>query len=126
MKKELFIFILCSLLFAQLPGFANSEIDTYSTRKTVIIHDRKPQTSQRYPFPIQVFLLDHLLMAESLDFESDFKITITNISTGEVVYKQTYNARTKYITIDLGTEEAGNYKIELSSANWQLYGDFSL
>lgn len=32
MKKVLFIFTLCNMLFAQLPGFANSEIDTYSTR----------------------------------------------------------------------------------------------
>lgn len=126
MKKELFIFILCSMLFAQLPGFANSEIDTYSTRKTVIIHDRKPQTSQRCPFPIQVFLLDHLLMAESLDFESDFKITIANMSTGEIVYEQSYNTNTKYTTIDLGNEGTGEYKIELSSANWQLYGNFDL
>lgn len=126
MKKELFIFVLCSMLFAQLSGFANSEINSYSTRKTIIIHDRKSQTSQRSLFPAQVFLMDHLLMAESLDFESDFKITITNMPTGEVVYEQTYNASTKYTTIDLGTEETGEYKIELSSANWQLYGNFDL
>lgn len=126
MKKVLFTFILYSMLFTQLPSFANSEINAYSTRKTVTIHNTKTHSSQRTLFPAQVFLIDHLLTVESLDFESDFKITITNISTGEVVYKQTYNARTKYITIDLGTEEAGDYKIELSSANWQLYGDFSL
>ena len=126
MKNNLFIFILCSMLFAQLPGFANIKLNAYSTRRTIIIHDRKPQASQRSLFSVQVFLMDHLLTAESLDFESDFKITITNISTSEVVYEQTYNANTKYTTIDLGTEEAGDYKIELSSANWQLYGDFSL
>lgn len=126
MKKELFIIVLCSMLFAQFPGFANSEINPYSTRKTIIMHDRKSQTSQRTLFPAQVFLVDHLLTAESLDFESDFKITITNISTGEVVYEQAYNASTKHITIDLGIEETGEYKIELSSANWLLYGDFSL
>jgi len=28
MKKELLIFVLCSMLFTQLPGFANSGIDT--------------------------------------------------------------------------------------------------
>lgn len=126
MKNDLFIFILCSMLFAQLPGFANSEIETYSTRKTVIIRGSGQHTSQRSLFPAQVFLIDHLLAAESLDFESDFKITITNISTGEVVYEQTYNANTKYTTIDLGAEETGEYKIELLSANWLLYGDFSL
>lgn len=126
MKKELLIFVLCSMLFAQLPSFANSEINPYSTRKTIIIHDRKSETSQRNLFPAQVFLVDHLLTVESLDFESNFKITITNMSTGEVVYEQTYNANTKYTTIDLGTEEAGDYKIELSSANWLFYGDFSL
>lgn len=114
------------MLFAQLPGFANSEINAYSTRKTVTIHNAKTHSSQRSLFPAQVFLMDHLLTAESLDFESDFKITITNISTGEVVYEQTYNANTKSTTIDLGTEEAGEYKIELSSANWQLYGNFDL
>lgn len=70
--------------------------------------------------------MDHLLTAESLGFESDFKISITNISTGEVVYGQTYNASTKYITIDLGTEKTGEYKTELSSANWLLYGNFDL
>lgn len=126
MKKALFTFILCSMLFAQLPGFANSEINPYSTRKTITIHDTKTHSSQRTLFPVQVFLMDHLLTAESLNFESDFKITITNISTGEVVYEQTYNASTKYTTIDLSTEETGEYKIELSSANWQLYGNFDL
>lgn len=126
MKKELFIFVLCSMLFTQLPGFANSKIDNYSTRQTVIIRGSEQHSAQRSLFPAQVFLIDHLLIAESLSFESNFKITITNMSTGEVVYEQTYNANTKYTTIDLGTEEAGDYKIELSSANWQLYGDFSL
>lgn len=126
MKKALFTFILCSMLFAQLPGFANSEINPYSTRKTITIHDTKTHSSQRTLFPVQVFLMDHLLTTESLDFESDFKITITNISTGEVVYEQTYKSNTKYITIDLCTEEIGEYKIELSSASWLLYGDFTL
>ncbi len=126
MKKDLFTLLLCSMLFTQLPGFANSETETYSIRKTIIIHDRKPQGSQRTLFPAQVFLMDHLLTAESLDFESDFKITITNMTTGEVVYQQTYNASTKHTAIDLGTEETGEYKIELSSANWQLYGNFDL
>lgn len=126
MKKVLFIFTLCNMLFAQLPGFANSEIDTYSTRQTVIIRGSKQHSAQRSLFPAQVFLMDHLLTAESLGFESDFKISITNISTGEVVYGQTYNASTKYITIDLGTEKTGEYKTELSSANWLLYGNFDL
>lgn len=126
MKKELLIFVLCSMLFTQLPSFANSEIDTYSTRQTVIIRGSEQHSAQRTLFPAQVFLMEHLLTAESLDFESDFKITITNMSTGEVVYEQTYNASIKHTTIDLGTEETGDYKIELSSANWQLYGDFSL
>ena len=114
------------MLFAQLPGFANSEINAYSTRKTVTIHNTKTHSAQRSLFPAQVFLIDHLLTAELLSFESDFKITITNMSTGEVVYEQTYTASTKYTTIDLGTEETGEYKIELSSANWQLYGNFDL
>ncbi|WP_285826864.1 DUF3244 domain-containing protein [Bacteroides acidifaciens] len=126
MKKELLIFVLCSMLVTQLPYLANSGIDTYSTRQTVILRGSEQHSTQRTLFPAQVFLMDHLLTTESLDFESDFKITITNISTGEVVYEQTYNASTKYTTIDLGTEETGEYKIELSSANWQLYGNFSL
>lgn len=126
MKKELLIFVLCSMLFTQLPGFANSKIDTYSTRQTVIIRGSEQHSAQRSLFPAQVFLIDHLLTAELLSFESDFKITITNMSTGEIVYEQTYTASTKYTTIDLGTEEAGEYKIELSSANWQLYGNFDL
>lgn len=126
MKNYLFIFILFSMLFVQLPGFANNEIDTYSTRKTVIIHDSVQHSAQRSLFPAQVFLLNHLLMVESLDFESDFKITITNMSTGEIVYEQSYNANTKYTTIDLDIEGTGEYKIELSSANWQLYGNFNL
>lgn len=104
MKKELLIFVLCSMLFTHLPCFANSEIDTYATRKAIIIHDSKNHSAQRSLFPAQVFLMGHLLTAESLDLESDFKITITNISTGEVVYKRTYNASTKYTTIDLDTE----------------------
>ena len=126
MKKALFTFILCGMFFTQLPGFANSEIETYSTRQTVIIRGSEQHSAQRSLFPAQVFLMDHLLMAESLDFESDFKITITKISTGEVVYEQTYNARAKYTTIDLGTEATGEYNIELSSKNWLLYGNFTL
>lgn len=89
-----------------------------------MIRDNMPH-SATHP-PAQVFQIDRLLTAESLDFESDFKIIITNMSTGEIVFEQTYNASTKYATIDLSTEKAGDYKIELSSANWLLYGDFSL
>lgn len=126
MKNNLFIFILCSMLFAQLPGFANIKLNAYSTSKCIKLQDSSYHNAQRSLVPTQVFQIDHLLTVESLDFRSDFKITITNISTGAIVYEQTYNASTKYTTIDLGTEEAGDYKIELSSANWQLYGDFSL
>lgn len=120
MKKDLFTLLLCSMLFAQLPSFANSEIETYSTRQTIIIRGSGQHTAQRSLFPAQVFLVDHLLTAESL------KITITNMSTGKVVHEQTYNASTKYITINLGTEEIGDYKIELSSTSWLLYGIFLL
>lgn len=127
MKKNLFtLILLCSMLFTQLPGFANIKVDTYSTINTIKIHGERHHEALRSPFPAQVSQIDHLLMAESLNFESDYKITITNLSTGEIVYEQTYNASTKYVTIDLSTEEAGDYKIELSSANWLLYGDFSL
>lgn len=126
MKNNLFIFILCSMLFVQLPGFANIKLNAYSTSKCIKLQDSSHHNAQRSPVPTQVFQIDHLLTVESLDFESDFKITITNISTDEVVYEQTYHASTKYITIDLGTEEIGEYKIELSSANWQLYGNFDL
>lgn len=58
MKNNLFIFILNSILLAQLQGFTNNRVDTCSTNKD--------------------------------------------------------------------TEETGEYKIELSSANRLLYGDFSL
>lgn len=126
MKKGLFTLLLCSMLFAQLPGLANIKVNTYSTSKAIIIHGSKQHSAQRNPFPTEVSLIDHLLIAESLGFESDFKITITNMSTGEIVYEQTYKVSTKSTTIDLSTEETGDYKIELSSANWLLYGEFSL
>lgn len=127
MKKNLFtLILLCSMLFAQLPGFANIKVDTYSSINTIKIHGERHHEALRSPLPAQLSLTDHLLIAESLDFESDFKITITNLSTGEIVYEQIYNASTKYTTIDLGTEEMGQYTIQLSSANWLLYGDFSL
>lgn len=126
MKKELFIFILCSMLFAQLPSFANMKVGTYSTSNAIKIHGLKQHEAQRSLFPAQVSLMDHLLMAESLNFESDFKITITDTSTGEIVYEQTFIASTKSAIIDLSIEETGEYTIQLSSANWQLYGNFDL
>lgn len=126
MKRVQFIFVFISMLFAQLHGFANIKVNTYSMRNIIKIHDSRQHAAQRNPSPAQVFQIDRLLTAESLDFESDFKIIITNMSTGEIVFEQTYNASTKYATIDLSTEKAGDYKIELSSANWLLYGDFSL
>lgn len=126
MKRVQFIFVFISMLFAQLHGFANIKFDTYSMRNTIKIHDSRQHAAQRNPSPAQVFQIDRLLTAESLDFESDFKIIITNMSTGEIVFEQTYNASIKYATIDLNTEKAGDYKIELSSANRLLYGDFSL
>lgn len=130
MIKELFTLTLCTMLFTQLQGFANINIknDIYSTRTAVKIHGSRQHSAQRSQclFPAQVFLIDHLLTAESLEFESDFKVFITNLSTGKIVYEQTYSASTKYATIDLDTEEAGDYKIELSSVDWMLYGYFSL
>lgn len=127
MKIKLFtLILLCSMLFAQLSGFANIKVDTYSTINTIKIHGERHHEALRSPFPAQLSLTDHLLIAASLDFESDFKIIITNMSTGEIVFEQTYNASTKYATIDLNTEKTGEYKIELSSANWQLYGNFDL
>lgn len=88
MKKNLStLILLCSMLFAQLPSFANNKVDTYSTINTIKIHGEKHHEALRSPFPAQLSQMDHLLIAESLDFKSDFKITVTNTSTGEIVFE---------------------------------------
>lgn len=116
MKKNLFTLVLCSMLLVQLPVFA----------KNITIHNSTPHSAQRSPLPVQVFLTDRLLMIQPCAFESDFTVTITKNSTGEIVYEQSYKVDTNSVNIDLSIEEAGEYTIQLSSANWLLYGDFSL
>lgn len=127
MKQILFsLTLLCSMLLLQIPTFANDKVDANATRKTILLQGAKKHIAQRTPFPAQAFLTERLLTIESLYLNSDFTVTITDLSTGEVTYKQIHKANTEYITIDLSAEKTGEYKIELSSANWLLYGDFSL
>lgn len=116
MKKNLFTLILCSMLLVQLPAFA----------KNITIHNSKPHSAQRGPLPVQAFLTDRLLMIQPCAFESDFTVTITKSSTSEIVFEQSYEANTNSVNIDLSIEESGEYTIQLSSANWLIYGDFNL
>lgn len=126
MKKVLFTFILCSMLSAQISGFANIKIGNYPLSQIIEMHGSKPNSTQRVPVPAQVSLLDHQLMIQSCVFESDFTVTIIEVSTSKIIYEQTYGTSTKNFIIDLGFEKSGEYKIQFVSAEWFLYGDFSL
>lgn len=52
-------------------------------------------------------------------------ITITNVSTGAVVYSETYSMPT-LITINVSAENSGEYQIEIVSDEIRLSGYFTL
>lgn len=52
-------------------------------------------------------------------------ITITNVSTGAVVYSETYSMPT-LITINVSAENSGKYQIEIVSDEIRLSGYFTL
>lgn len=124
-KNLLTLVLLGSMLFSQSPVFAN-EIESAILRKAISLRGRKQEEAQRTPLPAQAYLTEYLLTIDMYHFVSDITITITDMSTDEIVYEQTFKADTKTTSIDLSIQETGDYKIELSSANWLLYGDFSL
>ncbi|MGI6794263.1 DUF3244 domain-containing protein [Bacteroides sp. KG68] len=52
-------------------------------------------------------------------------ITISNQSTGEMVYSETHDSPTK-LSIDLSSKSYGNYLIRIETESVSLQGSFSL
>ncbi|TCO86870.1 uncharacterized protein DUF3244 [Bacteroides heparinolyticus] len=52
-------------------------------------------------------------------------ITISNQSTGEIVYSETHDSPTK-LSIDLSSKSYGNYLIRIETESVSLQGSFSL
>lgn len=75
--------------------------------------------------PAQVCFTDGQL---TIDFSypvSCVTVSITNVSTGKVVYWNVYDLPGQ-VTIDLTGEASGKYQVELISESWSLCGDFSI
>lgn len=53
-------------------------------------------------------------------------VTVTNVETNNVVSQDIFTSYIGTLSIDLSTEEMGNYKIEIVAGEYELTGDFVL
>lgn len=75
--------------------------------------------------PAHVYFTDGLL---TLDFSYPVNcvtVSVTNVSTGKVVYWDVYDLPGQVI-IDLTGESSGKYQVGLISESWSLCGNFSI
>ena len=74
--------------------------------------------------PASAYVDDIVTVVFNKDLPSA-SITITNVSTGAVVYSETYSMPT-LITINVSAENSGKYQIEIVSDEIRLSGYFTL
>lgn len=125
MKKLLFVLILVagqslSLPMNALQG-ANARISFFNRDKW----EDEGVARSLAQLPVEAFIDGNELTINFLNLTTNVTITLTNVLTGEVV-SSTFFATTEGAVIDLSSEDPGGYQLDLTSAEWSFWGDFSL
>lgn len=129
MKKRLLVVFLFIGLLNSLLTNAQEVMTSVETKREVPLKADKPGQPGdilRSPavHPAEASVCGELLTIDFLYPVSSITITLTNVSTGEVVYWEVYEMAGNAV-IDLSAETPGEYQLKLTSPQWCLRGSFS-
>lgn len=128
MKKRLLVVFLFIGLLNSLLTNAQEVMTNVERKREIPLQTDKPQPGDiaRSPVvrPAEASVCGELLTIDFLYPVSSITITLTNVSTGEVVYWEVYEMAGNAV-IDLSAEAPGEYQLKLTSPQWCLRGSFS-
>ena len=134
MRKLLFLLFLCvfplKLVLGYSPNYNLERYDMQSTMRKVLLKGKghledKVARSPVY-YPVEAFVNEKMLYVKFLSKPLNVYLSITNINTSEIVYKEIFSTSIEGYSVDLSLEKTGNYKIELISETYDLFGEFDL
>ena len=134
MKKLLFLFLLGILPLNFIVGNAgcystqNNNVYLVHNQRTIILKGKKENKTSRTLkiYPVEAFLENKVLSLNFLSELPSVVVTVTNVETNNVVSQDIFTSYIGTSSIDLSTEEMGNYKIEIVAGEYELTGDFVL
>lgn len=90
------------------------------------IEPDRPVTPRSIIFqPVYAYLYNDVVDISFNENNAVVSVTVTNESTGEIVYSETHS-NPATLSIDLNGESSGNYLIEIEADNTCLEGNFNL
>lgn len=130
MKKLLFIL---AIILASSSAITNAQKESFmytatflqQERKEIILKDKNTGTRST-PFQIACAYIDNNVI--SMNFAEAFSavtITLTNETTGECIYAESYSNPIN-LNIDMNGESSGNYILRIESDTTYLEGFFTL
>jgi len=119
------------LLFLFLLSFVNGAATVQESGKSIVL--KKSTTSDGTLRSVDLFASAYLDLSNELlllNFENcsdDTFISVTNLSTNEVIYSELYGASDNIVLNMAGLLEGGeNYRLEITIGEVILYGDFTI
>lgn len=103
-------------------------VDSMHYRRQVALKGKESDKTTRTPniYPIEVFLENKVLSLDFLSKLSGVTVIVTNIETNNVIYQGSLAMYIGILPIDLSTEKVGNYRLEIVSKDYDLFGNFIL
>lgn len=129
MKKLLFILaIICSssitIMYAQKIDNNSTRINLYHQQRETPI-DKEDASVRSIPIQAAYAYINNNVISIYFEQIPDAStIRITNVSSGETVYTETYSTPTN-LCIDMNGENSGNYQIIIETETFLLEGNFS-
>lgn len=119
------------LLFLFLLSFVNGAATVQESGKSIVL--KKSTTSDGTLRSVDLFASAYLDLSNELlllNFENcsdDTFISVTNLSTNEVIYSELYGVSDNIVLNMAGLLEGGeNYRLEITIGEVILYGDFTI
>ena len=130
MKKLLFVFFVLAVVMGSTSLHAQNFFLTNDDEREIPLNPAGPKEGGPVARsiiiqPASAYINNDIV---TVVFNKDLpsaSITITNVSTGAVVYSETYSMPT-LITINVSAENSGEYQIEIVSDEIRLSGYFTL
>ncbi len=122
MKTKLLFFLL-AMLFSTSMCLSAKEMVT--RRQIFLKHVHHSSSHRSISIPPNIFIEGTTLSISLLSSEESIAVTITNVETGEKVYSNTYIGEDEII-LDLNSESAGEYQLELTEGTTTWQGNFEL
>lgn len=131
MKKLLFLLLLGVFPLEFIVGNTQCyNVNIMACRRQIALKGKAGNgdktTRAPYVYPVEVFIENNMLSLDFLSKRSSVFVTVINVTTNDIIYKNNLSMYSGILLIDLKTERTGGYKLILVSGDYDLSGDFVL